>query len=382
MARIIATAENFAFGPAGKLITVAERLSQQGHQLTFVGYGTAFQLARRSGFWEDVVERDTDGESFGRYCQNSLRGFDLLLSCVDRSSAEEAKRLGVPVVWLDPLSWWWDELPNWVSDLDLRITQRSIGSEPSRRPSHQHKSRNHVVVGPIVESIPRPDPRPSAADLLVNFGGGEAAGWYELGKDTNYPLVVVEALHSHVDLNRFSSVTITGGERFVSECSRQWPDSPYSFGCLGHKEFLTRLASSCAFLTVPGLEAPLEAWSVGIPTLFLPPSNSSQYVQLDEYRRQGVAAASIHLRDHLPGLDLMRFPLRDRSARFLEQLAGFEVDPDLRRSWGRQLEAMLNDSGSWPQLVSDAHAFIERLGRNGLDDCVEAIEALLRRKGI
>ncbi|MET7715607.1 hypothetical protein [Streptomyces sp. NPDC005407] len=379
MVRIITTAENFAFGPAGKLVTVAEKLSRQGHQLTFVGYGTAFQLARRSGFWEDVVERDTDGESFGRYCEHSLRSFDLLISCVDRSSAEEAKRLHVPVVWLDPLSWWWDELPDWISDLDLRITQRSIGSEPAGHASQQRS--NHVVVGPIVESIPRPEAALSATDLLVNFGGGEAAGWYELGKDTNYPLVVVEALHSHVDMTRFSSVTITGGERFVSECRRRWPDSPYSFECLGHQEFLGRLASSCAFLTVPGLEAPLEAWSAGIPTLFLPPSNSSQYVQLDEYRRQGVAAASIHLRDHLPGLDLMRLPLRDRSARFLEQLGGFEHDPDLRRSWGKQLEAMLNDTSTWPQLVSDAHAFVERLGRNGLDDCVEAIEALLRRKG-
>ncbi|WP_411129786.1 hypothetical protein [Streptomyces sp. x-19] len=379
MARIIATAENFAFGPAGKLVTVAERLSRQGHQLTFVGYGTAFQLARRSGFWEDVVERDTDGESFQRYCENSLRSFDLLLSCVDRSSAEMAKGQDVPVVWLDPLSWWWDELPDWVSDLDLRITQRTIGAEPSEHAPQQRS--NHVVVGPIVGSIPRLENALSATDLLVNFGGGEAAGWYKLGKDTNYPYLVVESLHSHVDLTKFSSVTITGGERFVSECRRRWPASRYSFECLGHQDFLERLASSCAFLTVPGLEAPLEAWSAGIPTLFLPPSNSSQYVQLDEYRRQGVAAASIHLRDHLPGLDLMQLPLRERSARFLEQLGGFEEDSDIRRSWRKQLEAMLNDTRTWPQLVSDAHAFIDQLGRNGLEDCVEAIEALLRRKG-
>ncbi|WP_406260296.1 hypothetical protein OIA45_19410 [Streptomyces chartreusis] len=379
MARIVATAENFAFGPAGKLVTVAERLSQQGHQLTFVGYGTAFQLARRSSFWEDVVERDTDGENFSQYCEGSLRDYDLLLSCVDRSSAIEGKRLDVPVVWLDPLFWWWDELPDWVSDLDLRITQRSIGSEPAGYASQQRS--NHVVVGPIVESIPRLETAPSTTDLLVNFGGGEAAGWYELGKDSNHPLVVVEALHSHIDMKRFSSVTIAGGERFVSECRRRWPDSPYSFECLGHQEFLERLSSSCAFLTVPGLEAPLEAWSAGIPTLFLPPSNSSQYVQLDEYRRLGIAAASIHLRDHLPGMDLMRLPLRDRTARFLEQLSRFEGDPDLRQSWGKQLQALLNDTTIWPQLVRDGQAFIDMLGRTGLHDCVAAIEALLRRKG-
>lgn len=379
MARIVATAENFAFGPAGKLITVAERLSRQGHRLTFVGYGTAFQLARRSGFWEDVVEQDTDGENFSRYCERSLRDFDLLLSCVDRSSAQEGTRLGIPVVWLDPLSWWWDELPDWVSALDLRITQRSIGSEPACHDA-QHRS-NHVAVGPIVESVHRLYAAHSTTDLLVNFGGGEAAGWYELGKDSNYALVVVEALHSHVDMTRFSSVTITGGERFVSECKRRWHDSPYSFECLGHQEFLERLSSSCAFLTVPGLEAPLEAWSADIPTIFLPPSNSSQYVQLDEYRRLGIAAASIHLRDHLPGLDLMRLPLRDRSTRFLEQLSRLEGDPDLRQAWGKQLGAMLNDATAWPQLVSDGHAFIDMLGRTGLRDCVAAIEALLRRKG-
>ncbi|WP_172387258.1 hypothetical protein [Streptomyces sp. MNP-20] len=380
MARIIATAENFAFGPAGKLVTVAERLAEQGHELTFVGYGTAFQLASRSNFWNDVIKEDTDGETFDQYCKSSLRSFDLLISCVDRSSAEKAKALGVPVVWLDPLSWWWDELPDWVSHLDLRITQQSVGSKPAGHTFTVHG--NQVVVGPIVGSISGSEAALDAADLLVNFGGGEAAGWYELGRDTNYPLVAVEALQSHVDMAKFSSVTVTGGERFVSECRRRWPESPFSFECLGHQDFLQRLASSCAFLTVPGLEAPLEAWSAGVPTLFLPPSNSSQYVQLDEYRSRGVAAASIHLRDHLPGLDLMRLPLRDRSMRFLEQLREFEKDSELRRVWTKQLEAMLNNTSSWPQLVSDANEFIEELGRNGLEDSIKAIEALLRRKEI
>lgn len=378
MARIIATAENFAFGPAGKVVTVAERLSRKGHQLTFVGYGTAYQLASRSGFWQDVVERDTDGESFNQYCERHLRSFDLLVSCVDRASAEKAKKMDVPVVWLDPLSWWWDELPDWVSDLDLRIVQRSIGPDPEEDPSRRRSG--HVVVGPIVEPIPRPEGA-LGTDLLVNFGGGEAAGWYELGRETNYPLAVVDVLHARADMTKFSSVTITGGERLVSEFRRRWPDSPYSFECLGHQDFLTRLASSCALLTVPGLEAPLEAWAAGVPTLFLPPSNSSQYVQLDEYRTQGVADAAVHLRDHLPGMDLMRLPLRDRSARFLEQLGVFEDESGLRHAWAKQLDVMLNDTGAWPRLVRNGHAYIDQLGRNGLDECVEAIEGLLRRVG-
>ncbi len=50
MAKIVAVAENFAFGPASKLVTVCEKLIEQGHEITFIGEGTAYQLGSKVKF--------------------------------------------------------------------------------------------------------------------------------------------------------------------------------------------------------------------------------------------------------------------------------------------------------------------------------------------
>jgi len=59
MANIILTAENFAFGPIGKLLDVAKLLKDRNHKLTFAGYGTSYQLAKNFPF-DTLLEIDTD----------------------------------------------------------------------------------------------------------------------------------------------------------------------------------------------------------------------------------------------------------------------------------------------------------------------------------
>jgi hypothetical protein len=50
MAKIIAVAENYAYGPVGKLLTVTKELLKQGHHITFIGEGTAYQLGSKEPF--------------------------------------------------------------------------------------------------------------------------------------------------------------------------------------------------------------------------------------------------------------------------------------------------------------------------------------------
>ena len=59
MAKILITAENFAFGPIGKILVVADLLRAANHELYFVGYGTALQLAKKFPF-EEIFSIDTD----------------------------------------------------------------------------------------------------------------------------------------------------------------------------------------------------------------------------------------------------------------------------------------------------------------------------------
>ena len=83
MAKIIATAENFAFGPASKLVTVCEKLLQNGHEVIFVGEGTAYQLASKVKFTK-IYKYNTDDKSFMKWGEKVFKQADILLSSVDR----------------------------------------------------------------------------------------------------------------------------------------------------------------------------------------------------------------------------------------------------------------------------------------------------------
>jgi len=94
---IILTAENFAFGPIGKLLTVAEKINKEDYSLTFVGYGTAYQLAKSSSI-RNVLEINTDSSDFTKLAGQSFDKADLIISCMDRSSIRLAQSLNKPTI--------------------------------------------------------------------------------------------------------------------------------------------------------------------------------------------------------------------------------------------------------------------------------------------
>jgi hypothetical protein len=375
MARLVAAAENFAFGPAGKLMTVLEPLAERGHNITFVGTGTAFEIASRSPAVE-AVRLDTDAPDFADLAADLFGAADLVVSCMDRPSVRLARKKGRPVVWLDTLFWWWDEIPDDLLDVDLYLSQRSLVS-PRNTARYAHRIPGLREVGPIVDLRHRGH---GAGHLLVAFGGGEATGWYRIGVDTRYPYVMSRALIAGLDTSGFSQVLVTGNASVMEELSTADHRRGFSFACLGHNEFLRQLGRSDALLTVPSLETPLEGWAYGVPTVFLPPSNSSQYVQLDEFRASGVAAASVHLRDVLPALEMRDRPLQEIMAEFLAQLQEFERAPRLVSAAVERVSTRLQDRPGWPALVAAGDRYLASLGGAGTVPAVREIERLLRSK--
>jgi hypothetical protein len=375
IARIVAAAENFAFGPAGKLMTVVERLAEDGHDITVICTGTAYEIASRSRVVR-VVRQDTDAADFAQVAAGMFCAADLVVSCMDRASVRLARETGRPVAWLDSLFWWWDEIPDELLDVDLYLVQRSLPS-PRNTARYGHKIRALREVGPIVDLRHRGRP---SGQLLVAFGGGEAPGWYRLGIDTWYPFVMCRALVAGLDISSFSRVLVTGNAAAMNQLATDDKLGVFSFACLGHDDFLRELGRSDALLTVPGLETPLEGWAYGVPTAFLPPSNSSQYVQLDEYRARGVATASVHLRDMLPPLELRDRSLRDIMPEFLGQLRAFEHQHSLVNKTVERISGYLSDRARWPALVAEGKRYLAALGGAGTQAAVSEIERLLSAK--
>lgn len=373
MAKIIATAENFAFGPASKLVTVCEKLLKKGHEITFIGEGTAYQLASRLNFHK-IYRFDTDSPKFMEWGLNIFKNADALLSSVDRSSVILAKKVGLPVIWLDMLFWWWDEIPEYLFDIGLYIQQNSVKNERNMK-KYQRKIKNMVIVGPIFDVSYKNSP--VKKQLLVAFGGSEAAGWYKIGKDSDYPYIFSELIIEKVDLSKYDTVLFAGNEKIMADLDRKYGNNKFKFTILPHDIWLRELAISQDILINPGLEAPLEAIAYNKPIFFLPPYNSSAYVELDEFREKRIATKenSIHFSDYFPHRNLVGRNLRVIMKEFLAELRRFENSPEILADCAKRIQIYLQR----PQDEKDKQIirqkqFLGMLGENGLDKTVNIID--------
>jgi len=99
MPKLVLTAENFAFGPIGKLLYVADLLKDKGYTLVFAGYGTSLQLAKKFPF-AAIYEVDTDDSKSNSALEAIISQADVLISSMDVPSVIVAKRFKKPVVWI------------------------------------------------------------------------------------------------------------------------------------------------------------------------------------------------------------------------------------------------------------------------------------------
>lgn len=374
MKNIILTAENFAFGPIGKLLTVAEKIDQRKYSLTFVGYGTAYQLAKMSSI-RNAVEINTDSDESLLSARQLFENADLVISCMDWASVRLAQSLGKPTIWLDTLFWMWDEIPDNILEVDIYIKQNSLNDAENLR-RYGKRIRNLRSVGPIVDLDPL-QYRSFRNQAVVTYGGMEGYGWFEVGKDSNYPYTMTELLIREVNLSGFDRVLFTGNERIIRELDAEYRSDKLIFETLPHSQFVRELASSRLALMAPGLESPLEAFAYQIPTIFLPPSNSSQYHQLDDFGRYGAANMAIHFRDYYPELDLTEKNLREQMRMFLEQLRIFENDKEALAEVASRIGAFMADRELQAIQVEGQKAYLRRIGENGLESVLEVIHSFL-----
>lgn len=379
MARIILTAENFAFGPIGKILNLADHLRRRGHILGFAGYGTSYQLARNYGF-DDIYEIDTDNDESVDLLSSIIKKYDLLISSMDLSSVKAAKSIGKPVVWIDCLFWFWESIFEPLFDIDLFIAEKSLlYSADDTKFSSQIK--NFYSVGPILPEIKNMKRKKQA---LISFGGGEAAMWYRNGKDTNYSEVLTSILLKSVDWSCFDRVIVTTNERIVKELSLKFSGLGFEFTtCGSHSGFLEEMVQSEILLATAGLVTSQEAFMSETPVIYLPPSNNSHYILQDELMSMNLGLASVHLADFLPRLTLRGKPENVSIAEVMSQLRMVESSMDLQEKIGEKINALVKSKSEWStDSVKSSKYFLASLGSNGAETTVDKIQELIVSKNI
>lgn len=376
MAKIVAIAENFAFGPISKLVTVVNELKKQGHEITFIGYGTAYQLGSIQGY-DHCYEYDTDSKEFSEWGKPIFQKQDLLISSCDRSSMLLAKQVNLPRIWLDILFWWWDGLPDFVYDAEVFIQQNSLNNERNMK-KFGHLVKNMALVGPIIDLTYKGVKQNNT--LLISYGGMEAKGWYTIGKESNYPYTITDLIINKVDISSYDKVIFSGNAEIMAELRKRHQSKKFSFGTLNRSEILKAMGEARDVLIIPGLETPLEAIAYNKSVMYLPPSNSSQYVQLDEFRKLGLADKqnSIHFADYYPYKDLAGKDLRKIMDIFLKELNVYEHDKDALNDSAKRINLFLHSSQESRDLQIEVEKkFMEKLGDNGLKETIKIINKFI-----
>lgn len=377
MARLVLTAEDYAFGPIGKLLYVADLLKNTGHTLIFAGFGTSLQLAKKFPF-DEIYEIDTDNPESNSALEAIISKSDALISSMDLSSVIIANHQRKIIVWLDCLFWFWDDIPEAVFGVDLYIKECSL-DDTVNDAKYSAKIKNLVSVGPIIGNFKKLVRKKRA---LISLGGGQASHYYKVGKDTNYPFVMADILLKYVGWSGFEKVLLATSETIVTELRKRFPAAIFDFTTLASDKFLGEMSQSEILLTTPGLITAQAAFYSETPTIFIPPSNDSQYLQLEQLRGLGLAPASVGFVDFMPKLNLLHIPVTESTRLMLLQLRELEQSPDIQLKIGTRINDLIKNRERWSKKsVNSGKMFIDVLGGNGAQSAADQIIQLLDSRG-
>jgi hypothetical protein len=142
------------------------------------------------------------------------------------------------------------------------------------------------------------------------------------------------------------------------------------------------MSQSQISLTTPGLITAQAAFYSQTPTIFIPASNDSQYLQLEQLRDLGLAPASVGLEDFMPRLNLLHIPVQESTRLMLLQLRELEKSPDIQLKIGKRINELVKNRDLWSKgSVDSGKRFIDTLGGNGVQSAADHIIRLLNLRG-
>ena len=360
-------AQATGYGPASKLLVIAEILAASGLPCLFMGRGIAFELARRSPGFAEIVEAEASSAR-ARKIVASASG---VLSVMDVDFASLALGSSKPLFVVDSLAWMRRPLPAaflsarryWVQDF------------PGLRAHLAGTSPMPCIIGPIVSET-GVSPPTSPAKIVVCLGGYETP-YARSDDDSGYTRFVIRGLlHSGLAEAFDGRLLVMGGARCVERLSHEYEECGVRFVSLSHREAALVRSGAEVLLTAPGLTSTLECFRSGRPTFFLPPQNYSQWLILNRLREAGLAPCSFHWQDHLPGGSFAPvWTMAERVPIVRRAIGRVTADPAAQRDYLEGLKQILKVPKA--DLSHKQREFFDSLGPNGAVTIAEELTAFL-----
>ena len=364
---LVCSAGPYGFGPASKLETIAGAWRQRGGRSAFIGEGSAFECARRSRVFDTVLDGGTQTPAAERL----LDAASAFLSVMERDLLAAAQARELPTFALDSLVWMRDRVP----EAFLRTRRFWVQEFPGVRERLAALGIRADIIGPIVSgaasrAASNGARRGRRARMLVVHLGGGSSPLAPLAAPAYGAFTLSAIARSGIARGFADGIRVIGGEAFsngaVEHEGCRWPVEAVS-----QEEACALFSEAALVLTAPGLTATFECFALGVPVVFLPPQNFSQWWILERLRRLDIAPRSFHWADGAETGIVECMPEAERVSRLRTSMEAQVADPERGVELSESLAAAA--ALDFDALAARQREFFASLGPIGTEEVVQGM---------
>lgn len=300
--RLLVNAEAFGYGPTAAIASFFPYLRERFKRIGFIGQGHTLDLQRNLPYdqWHDISVNPRRLEP--QTLEEVAPDYDIFLTAMDFSMAENAKRAGLSTIIYDAITWYWEKVPKKIRRSDLYLAQNFFGVEERLKKDSDSFPKKSYVVPPIVPSV---EGRKKGEHVLINLGGLEHPFW-ETQEAAHYAAMLIQCLLKVIPKEEklVIATSVSTTRKLMQILSEEIADdalfnrfSRAAQGSLTRSEVMDILSKSKYAYMTSGLGNIYDAARFDLPTVWLPPSNDSQGQQLDLIKAHAMADASVDWAD-------------------------------------------------------------------------------------
>lgn len=291
--RLLCDAVAFCYGPATVLKTILSVWRAKFDHITLAATGTTLEYMSRTSLVDTMVLVDTeDADALDALLVDR---WDVVLSVCNPTAFSVLRNKAEVSVYWDFLLWMRYEGGAEEFAASKYLIEMFPGcGEALGRWGHEI---SEPVAAPILADWIAEPPQATAGRTMISLGGQRS----RLTVPEVNSIYADRIVHCVQEAQRRDAVPgdflVVCDDATARDLGRRYPAPGWRFRSLPHEEFLDELSQCERVLTHPGLYSPFEAIGRGRPTFFLPPSNYTQVLQLDLFRRDAMAPHSIDWND-------------------------------------------------------------------------------------
>lgn len=278
----------FGFGPAGKAVILMEELRKKwsGRIIYIASQKCLDILPEVLKSTIDVIEIDERNPEELTKILSRLTS-SLAVVVLNKAAVKTTHDLGIKTFFIDSLSWMWQEIPREYLSADTYYYYDIFGAQKRLR-----NISNAHSISPILGELPKREP--INGTFLIHIGGFSNPF---ADDNTGYLRLLSELLEY---INNTRKVTVVGGRSGIDFLKGSCTKLNIDFLVLDRESFLVKIAQAERFITTSGSTAVFEAFAIGTPVGFLPPTNLSQWKQLKLFLSLNAAPLEMQWERYFP----------------------------------------------------------------------------------